>query len=173
MSSSLGSTASDVMRPSGISPRNRLSDSFSSLKSSGRSAMVPYLTCGFPRAEDSVDLLLGLQEGGATMIEVGVPYSDPQADGPTVQRANEIALENGVESIGQCLDVVRKARERGLTVPVILMGYYNSFYQFTVDRLGEEAEGLIDGVIVVDLPMEESKVRKRRANRELPKELEN
>merc|ERR1719183_152328 len=120
-------------------PKNRLLSSFSSCKSSNQAALVPYLTAGFPQAGDTVSLLLGLQSGGATCIEVGVPYSDPQADGPTVQRANEVALANGVDSIGQCLGYVREAREKGLEVPVVLMGYYNSFFQFGgAKKLGEE-----------------------------------
>ena len=98
-----------------------------------------------------------MQEGGATIIELGVPYSDPQADGPTVQYANQVAIANGTSKIEQCLDMLQKARDMGLTVPVVLMGYYNPFLQYGVDKLcTDAAKAGADGFIVVDLPPEEA-----------------
>lgn len=97
-----------------------------------------------------------MQEGGASVIELGVPYTDPQADGATIQHTNQVAIAGGTSKISQCLEMVKKAREMGLTIPVVLMGYYNPFYQYGLDKLCEESkENGVDGFIVVDLPPEE------------------
>jgi tryptophan synthase len=97
-----------------------------------------------------------MQEGGASVIELGVPYTDPQADGATIQRTNQISIKGGTSEIPQCLAMVKKAREMGLTVPVVLMGYYNPFLQFGLEQLCEETKKAgADGFIVVDLPPEE------------------
>jgi tryptophan synthase len=105
---------------------------------------------------DTPSILLAMQEGGASVIELGVPYTDPQADGATIQRTNQIAIKGGTSEIPQCLAMVKKAREMGLTVPVVLMGYYNPFLQFGLDKLCEETKKAgADGFIVVDLPPEE------------------
>ena len=97
-----------------------------------------------------------MQEGGASIIELGIPYTDPQADGATITAANQVAIANGTFEIGTCLAMVKKAREMGLTVPVVLMGYVNPFIQYGEDRLCAEAkEAGADGFIVVDLPPEE------------------
>ena len=99
-----------------------------------------------------------MQEGGADVIELGIPYTDPQADGATIQHTNQVAIKGGTSEINQSLDLVKKAREMGLTVPVVLMGYYNPFYQYGLDRLCEETRAAgADGFIVVDLPPEEGK----------------
>ena len=90
------------------------------------------------------------------MIELGVPYTDPQADGATIQKTNQVAIAGGTSEISQCLEMVKKAREMGLTVPVVLMGYYNPFFQYDVEKLcAETKEAGADGFIVVDLPPEE------------------
>ena len=123
--------------------------------SSKRAAFVAYMTAGFPAKSDTVELLLGLQEGGADIIELGVPFSDPQADGPTIQAANMLALEHDT-SMHDCLDFVREARAGGLTVPVVLMGYFNPFLAYGKDRLIPDAAAAgVDGLIIVDLPPEE------------------
>lgn len=107
-------------------------------------------------SSDTPALLMAMQEGGASVIELGVPYTDPQADGATIQHTNQVAIAGGTYEISTCLDMVKKAREMGLTVPVVLMGYYNPFYQYGADKLCEEAkEAGADGFIVVDLPPEE------------------
>lgn len=99
---------------------------------------------------------MAMQEGGASIIELGVPYTDPQADGATIQHTNQVAIKGGTSEINQCLEMVRAARELGLTVPVVLMGYYNPFLQFGIDKLCQETkEAGADGFIVVDLPPEE------------------
>jgi tryptophan synthase len=97
-----------------------------------------------------------MQQGGAAVIELGVPYTDPQADGATIQHTNQVAIAGGTSEISSCLDMVKKAREMGLTVPVVLMGYYNPFFQYGAERLcAETKEAGADGFIVVDLPPEE------------------
>ena len=97
-----------------------------------------------------------MQEGGAAVIELGIPYSDPQADGATIQHTNQVAIAGGTSEIPQCLEMITKAREMGLTIPVVLMGYYNPFLQYGIDKLCEETKNAGgDGFIVVDLPPEE------------------
>jgi len=132
-----------------------LREVFQTTRESGKAAFVGYLTAGYPKMEDTVDLLLALEQGGADVIELGVPFTDPQADGATIQHTNEIALANKVTP-DLCLDMVKKAREQGLTAPVILMGYYNPFLAHGLDKLMEDCkEAGVDGFIVVDLPPEE------------------
>jgi tryptophan synthase len=105
---------------------------------------------------DTADILMGMQEGGAALIELGIPYTDPQADGATIQKTNQVAIKGGTSEIAQCLALVAEARAKGLTVPVVLMGYYNPFLQFGLDKLCEKTkEAGADGFIVVDLPPEE------------------
>ena len=97
-----------------------------------------------------------MQEGGASVIELGIPYTDPQADGTTIQQTNQVAIKAGTSNIQQCLEMVKSARSQGLTVPVILMGYYNPFFQVGIDNMcSMTKEHGADGFIVVDLPPEE------------------
>jgi tryptophan synthase len=99
---------------------------------------------------------MAMQEGGASIIELGVPYTDPQADGATIQHTNQVAIAGGTSEISSCLDLVKQARELGLTVPVVLMGYFNPFFKYGVDKLcADTKEAGADGFIVVDLPPEE------------------
>ena len=107
---------------------------------------------------DTPALLLAMQEGGASIIELGIPYTDPQADGAIIQRTNEIAIQGGTSTIKQCLEMLKKAREEmGLAVPVVLMGYYNPFYQYgdADDLCCDAKDAGADGFIIVDLPPEE------------------
>jgi tryptophan synthase len=98
---------------------------------------------------------MAMQEGGASIIELGIPYTDPQADGATIQLTNQVAIKGGTSEINQCLDMVKDARAMGLTVPVVLMGYYNPFLQYGIEKLcSETKEAGGDGFIVVDLPPE-------------------
>jgi len=135
----------------------RIEEAFASAKSKGEAAFVSFLTAGYPNSDDTPDMLMALQEGGSSIIELGIPYTDPQADGATIQKTNEVAIAAGTSEIKECLAMVSKAREIGLTVPVILMGYYNPFYQFGVENLcAETVAAGADGFIVVDLPPEEA-----------------
>ncbi len=98
-----------------------------------------------------------MQEGGSSLIELGIPYTDPQADGATIQKTNQIAIAGGTSDISACLKMLTKAREMGLTIPVVFMGYYNPFYQFGIEKLCKEAAAAgADGFIIVDLPPEEA-----------------
>ena len=103
----------------------QLKATFLRKKERNQAAFVAFLTAGFPTKDDTLDLLFALERGGADIIEVGVPFSDPQADGPVIQESNNIALEQGID-YAQCLSIVKEARARGLQVPIILMGYYLS-----------------------------------------------
>ncbi|WP_377888802.1 tryptophan synthase subunit alpha [Alkalihalobacillus sp. R86527] len=117
---------------------------------------IPFITAGDPNPESTVDLAIMLQEEGANAIELGIPYSDPLADGPVIQRASERALKNGM-SLEKAMDLVPKMREKGLEIPVIIFTYYNLLLQ-----LGEERffalvrKNHVDGLLVPDLPYEES-----------------
>jgi tryptophan synthase len=99
---------------------------------------------------------MAMQEGGASVIELGIPYTDPQADGATIQHTNQVAIRGGTSDIPACLGMVTEARALGLTVPVVLMGYYNPFLQYGIDKLCDDTKAAgADGFIVVDLPPEE------------------
>lgn len=112
--------------------------------------------CGVLLRTDTPAILLAMQEGGASIIELGIPYTDPQADGATIQHTNQVAIKGGTSEIHQSLDMVKQAREMGLTVPVVLMGYFNPFLQYGIEKLcSETKEAGADGFIVVDLPPEE------------------
>jgi len=137
----------------------QLASTFAKCKAAGRPAFVAYLTAGFLEKDDTIPLLLALQEGGADVIEVGVPFTDPMADGTTIQRANEVALANGIVGPGMCITIVKEARAKGLKVPVVLMGYCNPFIMYTggVDKLGQDCQDAgVCGFIMVDLPVEEA-----------------
>jgi len=126
------------------------------LSQQNQAAFVTFVTAGFPAAGDTVDVMLGLEQGGADVIELGVPFSDPQADGPAIQASNKVALAQSV-GYAQCLAYVREARARGLRVPVVLMGYYNPLLSYGEERAVREArEAGANGFIVVDLPPEEA-----------------
>lgn len=115
-----------------------------------------YLTAGYPRAEDTLPLLDTLVAAGADMIELGVPFSDPLADGPTIQMASQKALENGTTML-QCINTARLFKSRHPEVPVLLMGYANPFYKFGLQRLVDMcAAAAVDGFIIPDLPPEEA-----------------
>ena len=122
----------------------------------GATGIIPFLTVGFPSVEDTLSLVHALVEGGADVIELGVPFSDPLAEGPTIQRSSFHALAQGV-TLDTCLNVCRRLRSDGVETPLVLMGYYNPILSYGMDRFVLDAgEAGVDGVIVVDLPSEES-----------------
>ena len=130
----------------------RLRDLFSSARAEGRTLFMPYVTGGYPRPEDTVPILLAMEAGGADVIEIGVPFTDPLADGATIQHANQVALEHGV-TLGSCFEFVAEARRQGLRAPVLFMGYYNPILARGEARCVEDAARAgADGFIVVDLP---------------------
>lgn len=135
----------------------RIEDAFASAKDRGEAAFVSFVTAGYPSPEDTPSILIAMQEGGSSVIELGIPYTDPQADGATIQKTNQVAIAKGTSDIGQCLEIVRKARSMGLTIPVVLMGYYNPLMQYGIESLcADSVEAGVDGFIVVDLPPEEA-----------------
>ncbi|GAX14540.1 tryptophan synthase [Fistulifera solaris] len=134
----------------------RLEQAFASAKEKGEAAFVTFVTAGYPQKQDTPAILLAMQEGGASIIELGIPYTDPQADGTTIQRTNQKAIKGGTKTIEDCLAMVKQARDEGLTVPVVLMGYYNPFLQYGLEKLCVDSkEAGADGFIVVDLPPQE------------------
>jgi tryptophan synthase alpha chain len=125
-------------------------------KAEGRPALVPFVTAGYPNLEMTERLLPALVEGGADVIEIGIPFSDPIADGVTVQRTSQVALANGT-TLEDAIEVVRKARVNGITTPIVFMGYFNPFYHYGIERLAKDAAAAgVDGFIIPDLPTEES-----------------
>ena len=142
---------------------SRLSDTFGRLSGAGRKALVPFVTAGHPRRECMPDLLRALAANGADVIELGVPFSDPMADGPAIQRSSECALAQGV-GLRDVLGWVRDFRAEDDTTPVVLMGYANPVERMGIERfLDEAADAGVDGLIVVDYPPEESESFAREA----------
>ena len=134
----------------------RIADAFATARQEARCALVTYLMLGYPTAEASLELVPALQAGGADLIELGVPFSDPVADGPTIQQAGQIALRAGVTP-RRCLRLVSQLRERGVTVPLVLMGYYNPIHAAGMTAYVKAcAAAGVDGLIVPDLPPEEA-----------------
>ncbi len=133
----------------------RIDRTFAALKSEGRKAFVAYIMAGDPDAETSLAVMRGLPAAGVDVIELGLPFTDPMADGPTIQLAGQRALEAG-QTLERTLAMVRAFREVDGETPIVLMGYYNPIYNRGVDRFLTEAnEAGIDGLIIVDLPPEE------------------
>ncbi|KAL8670181.1 MAG: hypothetical protein Q9168_005259, partial [Polycauliona sp. 1 TL-2023] len=133
-----------------------IKNTFAQCKKEQRSALVTYVTAGYPTADDTVDIMLGMQAGGADLIELGLPFTDPIADGPTIQKANTQALKNGV-TVTSTLEMVRSARRKGLKTPVLFMGYYNPLLSYGEGKMMRDAkEAGVNGFIVVDLPPEEA-----------------
>jgi len=136
---------------SGASLRAR----FGEIAKEGRAALVVYLTQGDPSPEASVDLLVALAESGADVIELGVPFSDPSADGLVIQQAMQRALVAG-GGLQSALATVREFRDRGFTTPIVLFGYYNPIFVRGLDRFAEEAAAAgVDALLTVDVPIEE------------------
>jgi len=138
---------------------SRIAACFEGLKAQGRKALIPYIAAGDPFPDATVELMLAMAEAGADVIELGVPFSDPMADGPVIQRAAERALSHGIGT-PQVLAYVRAFREKNNTTPIVLMGYANPIERYD-QRLGADAfvrdaaEAGVDGVLVVDYPPEE------------------
>ncbi len=132
----------------------RISERFETLAARGETALIPFLTVGDPDIDTSEALVLSMAEAGADLIELGVPFSDPMAEGPTIQRSSERALAGGV-SLNAILELVSRLRPR-LDIPLILMGYANPFFTMGYERFSKlAAEVGVDGIIVPDLPPEE------------------
>ena len=138
---------------------SRIQHTFKTLESSGKKALIPYLMTGFPSLQATQGLLEGLVEGGADILELGIPFSDPMADGPVIQKAAELAIANQV-GLQEVLGVVKTFREKNNTTPVVLMGYANPIEKYDLQH-GQNAFVShahacgVDGVLIVDYPPNE------------------
>ena len=133
----------------------RIDQRFSELRHEGRAALVTFLMCGDPDLDTSLQLIRALPEAGADVIEIGMPFTDPMADGPAIQAAGLRALKAGGTMV-RTLEVVRAFRAGNDRTPIVLMGYYNPIYVYGVERFLADAKAAgVDGLIVVDLPPEE------------------
>jgi tryptophan synthase alpha chain len=134
----------------------RIERVFEELRRQGRTALMPYLTMGYPARDSALDLVPAVAEAGADLIELGVPFSDPLADGATIQASSQRALGNGM-TLALCLDQAAALRARDVCLPFVLMGYYNPILQLGIERFARRASAAgIDGAIVPDLPPEEA-----------------
>jgi tryptophan synthase alpha chain len=135
----------------------RIDNRFAELKAQGRAALVTFVTAGDPDGETSLALIKALPKAGADVIELGMPFTDPMADGPAIQASSQRALKAG-QTMKKTLTMVRAFRKADDATPIVLMGYYNPIYVFGVERFLTEAKAAgVDGLIVVDLPPEEDK----------------
>lgn len=144
---------------------NRIDSTLADLRSAGRKALIPFITVGDPSKDSTVPVMHALVRGGADILELGVPFSDPMADGPTIQRSSERALERGVGTtfVLQC---VREFRADDDRTPIVLMGYLNPIEIRGAERFAREAaEAGVDGVLLVDLPPEEAAPTRELFNR--------
>lgn len=135
---------------------NRITHVFSSLRMQGKVALIPFVTAGDPQPTVTVPLLHAMVAAGADLLELGIPFSDPMADGPVIQRSSERALANGI-TLHDCLNMVRVFREQNSNTPIILMGYLNPIEAMGYQQFARQAgESGVDGVLIVDVPPEES-----------------
>ncbi len=135
--------------------KTRIHERFTALREAGELGIVAYITAGDPSLDATLKFVLALAEAGADVIELGVPFSDPLADGPTIQRASERALKSGTTLVG-VLDLVRRIRQSS-RIPLVLFGYYNPILQMGLEKFAGTAEAVgADGVLATDLPPEES-----------------
>jgi len=141
---------------------SRLDKKFKALKTSGSKALITFITAGDPDLDATCDLVVTLAEAGADVVELGVPFSDPLADGPTIQKASSRALAGGV-TLKKILAAVIEIRQR-TDIPLVLMSYYNPIYSYGLEKFVADASAVgVDGVIVPDLPLEESLLLRRLA----------
>jgi tryptophan synthase alpha chain len=133
----------------------RIDQKFAALKREGRAGLVTFITAGDPDYDSALAMLMGLPAAGADVIELGMPFSDPMADGPAIQASSLRALRGG-QTMKKTLSMVREFRKRDDTTPIVLMGYYNPIYVYPVDRfIADAVDAGADGLIVVDMPPEE------------------
>ena len=134
---------------------NRIKETFNQLKKNNKKALGIFLTAGDPNFESSLNLIQQLPENGVDFVEIGMPFSDPMADGPSIQLSSQRALKSGMNLI-KCLSLVEKFRKLNTHTPIILMGYYNPIYKFGKEKFIQLClNSGVDGLIIVDLPPEE------------------
>ena len=133
-----------------------IAEAFAAARAEGRAALMPYFTLGFPDPAISLNVLEAIARAGADLIELGIPFSDPLADGPTIQRSTQVALERGM-NVARALEMTAQLRARGVSQPLMLMGYVNPILAYGVERfVAQAAAAGADGLIVPDLPPEEA-----------------
>ena len=151
----MSSAALAAAKPAFAADSGRIAKRFAKLKQEGRGGLVTFTTAGDPDFDTSLEILKGLPAAGADVIELGMPFSDPMADGPAIQASSLRALNNGM-TLKKTLELARKFRAGEADTPLIMMGYYNPIYQYGVDRfLADFKAAGGDGLIIVDLPPEE------------------
>lgn len=144
-----------------IAQKNRIVSLFEN-RETDQKVMSLFLTAGYPDLESTADLVIGFEENGADMIELGMPFSDPLADGPTIQKASNVAIENGITMDG-IFNMVRDIRHSS-QIPVVLMGYINPVFRYGVEKFCKKAEEAgVDGLIIPDAPIEESGILSEHA----------
>ena len=134
---------------------SRVKSCFANLQQANKKALISYITAGDPHPDHTLELMHALVEAGTDIIEIGVPFSDPMADGPVIQAACERALSHNT-SLNDVLKIVQAFRQTNEYTPIILMGYQNPIEVFGLDKFALQAKGIVDGIITVDLPPEES-----------------
>lgn len=138
---------------------------FEKAKQQNRAAFLPYFPIGYPDYEASIEAIVGMAEAGVDGFEIGIPFSDPLADGPVIQAATQVALEKGI-TVKKCLDAVRTLRARGVSQPMLLMGYVNPILAYGVEGFIHDAyEAGADGLIIPDLPPDEADIISAACNR--------
>ncbi|MGE3960927.1 MAG: tryptophan synthase subunit alpha [Dehalococcoidia bacterium] len=135
---------------------DRIARAFAAARAAGRTPVIPFIPAGWPEIDATVEIVEAAVAGGATAVEIGLPFSDPMGDGPTNQRAYEEAIRNGANT-ETVFDAVRELRARGVSVPLIVMGYFNPLLSYGISRFVQTAaEAGVDGLITVDLPPQEA-----------------
>jgi tryptophan synthase alpha chain len=143
-------------------PATRITQAFELAKKEGRGVLIPYFMCGYPSAEQSAHIIMAAAEGGADIIELGMPFSDPLADGASIQYAGHLALEHGM-SVKGCMEVASQVATQ-TTVPLIFMGYYNPILAYGIDQFCQDARTHgVSGLIIPDLPPEEAEPLQKAA----------
>ncbi len=135
---------------------NRIDKTFQEIRKMGRTILAPFMTIGYPDLDTSIEIAEAALQSGADLIELGVPFSDPLAEGSTIQMTSQHALQQGV-TLRECIDAARRLRKRNSDAPIILMGYYNPFLRLGLETFAKEAvDAGVDGLLVPDLPPEEA-----------------
>ena len=135
---------------------SRIRACFEALKAKKRTAFLAYVTVGFPSRDATPDIAAALLDGGADILELGMPFSDPLADGATIQHSNQVALDNNV-TLKDCLAAAKEVRARNKNAPIVLMGYYNPLLRYGLSKFcADSVKAGVDGFIVVDLPPDEA-----------------
>ena len=136
--------------------KDRIKESFAAIQLEGRTGLIVFLTAGFPDKQATLELVPALAAAGADAIELGVPFSDPLAEGPVIQQSSFLALQQEI-TLADCMDMAEELREQVPETPLVLMGYYNPIYSFGLQKFAERAEESgVDGLIAVDLPHSEA-----------------